>query len=130
MTTYIYTIRDRDPYLTSVKDEGYDMLTIRISDVKEAVMCIGNARIDMVDGVGRVKLSTLGEGVFTPEIIFKDKTVRLYPIHQKMGKVSLACPEEIYAALGARVLNAEVRVCEMEKELQTLKDAVWGKAIF
>jgi len=130
MTTYIYNIVDREPYLISVAKGTGDTLNIQINGGENAVLRVGNISTNMTDGVGRVKLSTLGEGVFTPEVIFKDKTVRLYPIRHKTGKVSLACPEEMLAALGARSFNTEARVSATEKALQALNDAVWGKAIF
>ena len=130
MTTYIYNIVDREPYLTAAVEGSGDTLNIKIANGKNAVLRVGNISTNMTDGVGRVKLSTLGEGVFTPEVIFKDKTVRLYPIRHKNGKVSLACPDEILASLGARALDVEVRVSATEKALQALNDAVWGKAIF
>ena len=130
MTTFIYKILGTEPYLTSIMAGQADVLEIRIADTDSALMRIGNVAVKTCEGVGRVKLSTLGEGVFTPEVIFKDKTVVLYPIRHTAGKISLACPEQISAFLGARAYDLEKRVSLAEEELQRLKDAIYGKAIF
>lgn len=130
MTTFIYRILGTEPYLTSIMAGQADVLEIRIADTDSALMRIGNVAVKTCEGVVRVKLSTLGEGVFTPEVIFKDKTVVLYPIRHTAGKISLAYPEQVSAFLGARAYDLEKRVSLAEEELQRLKDAIYGKAIF
>lgn len=130
MTTYSYKIIDREPYLTAISKGEKDTLEIRVLDAEDALMRIGKASAKIANGVGRVKLSALCEGVFTPEIIFKDKTVALYPIRYEMGKISLAYTEDICAILGARAYEVKMRVSEIEKQLRELEEAIRGKAIF
>lgn len=130
MTTFIYQIVGTKPYLTSITKGQADTLEIRIPDTDAAMLRIGNVTVKTEKGVGRVKLSALGEGVFTPEVILKDKTVLLHPIRHAIGKISLAHPERICAALGEGAYLLQKRVSEIEKELEELKIAIYGKAIF
>ncbi len=130
MTTLIYRILGSEAYLTSIMKGPTDALELRIPDTDQVLIRIGDVTAKTSEGVGRVKLSALGEGLFTPEVIFKDKTVALYPIRHTMGKISLACPEQICASLGARAHDLEKRVSKTEEELKELKDAIYGKAIF
>ena len=130
MTTFVYYIVDREPYLTSVSYERGDSFEIRIENATPAMIRVGNTVVKAEDGVGRVKLSALSSGVFTPEVIFNDKSVLLYPIRHALGKVTIANPEHICVSLGEKAYKAEVRLREVEGEIISLKDAVYGKDIF
>ena len=130
MTTFIYRISGMDAHLISIIKKRADELEVRIDSTYAAILRIGDTYTKMEMGVGRVKLSALGDGVFTPEIILNDRSVFLYPIRIRMGNVSLACPDEMLAALGAHVFSLKERAQRSEEELKELKNAVYGKAIF
>ena len=125
-----YRIIDSDPYLTAFTEKSGDALNVYVENAEGALMRLGNICVKIENGVGRVKLSTLSEGVFTPEIVFKNKSVFLYPIRHSLGVVTLASPDEVCAALGARAYKAECRIAALEDEVKKLNDAVRGKAIF
>lgn len=129
-TSLTYRIKGREAYLTAITRSGADTLEVHVENADGALMRIGDISVKMDNGVGRVKLSTLKEGVFTPEIIFKDMSVLLYPISHAFGEVSLALVDEVCATLGARAYDAECRIAELENEVNDLKNAVYGKAIF
>ena len=129
-TIFIYRIVERDPYLVGIDKGDQAVLEFRIPEAKCALIRVGDIAIKAEDGVGRVKLSDLPEGTFTPEVIFSDKSVWLYPIHYSLGIVSLAGVDEICAALGARAHMATERIDALENEVKKLNDAVYGKAIF
>ncbi len=130
MTSFVYFIKDRAPYLVSLNYERGDTLEIRIENAAPTYIRIGNTVVNVENGVGRVKLSALSEGVYTPEVIFNDKSVLLYPIRVSLGKVRIYKPEEICAALGARAYLEAARVDALEDEVKMLKEAVYGKEIF
>ena len=129
-TTFVYRIVDRDPYLVKIDKGSPDALEFRIPDTDNAILRVGDIATKMEDGVGRVKLSDLPEGKFTPEVIFSDKSVWLYPISYSLGIVSVAEVEDICAMLGARALASLGRIDVLEGEVAKLNDAVYGKAIF
>ena len=110
MTTIVYKIIDNEAYLTEFNEGRSDILEIHVDTAEKGVLHLGDKRIELAMGMGRVKLSTLPDGV--------------------CGKVMLARPYEIYSDLGRRTLEAKTRVCNIENELEKLKDAVYGKAIF
>ena len=130
MTTIIYKIIDNEAYLTEFNEGRSDILEIHVDPAEKGVLHLGDKRIELAMGMGRVKLSTLPDGVITPEVVFNDRSVFLYPMRLLCGKVMLARPYEIYSDLGRRTLEAKTRVYNIEKELEKLKDAVYGKAIF
>ncbi len=129
-TTFVYRIVDRDPYLIEIGKGSPDMLEFRIPDTDGALLRVGDIAVKMEDGMGRVKLSDLSEGKFTPEVIFNDKSVWLYPISYSLGIVSLAEVDGICAALGARAIASLGRIDALEGDVAKLNDAVYGKAIF
>ncbi|MBO5945583.1 MAG: hypothetical protein J6Q69_03145 [Clostridia bacterium] len=129
-TTFVYRIVDRDPYLVKIDKGSPDALEFHIPDTDNAILRVGDIATKMEDGVGRVKLSDLPEGKFTPEVIFSDKSVWLYPISYSLGIVSVAEVEDICAMLGARALASLGRIDALEGEVAKLNDAVYGKAIF
>ncbi len=130
MTTIIYKIVDNEPYLTAFKEGRADSLEIRIDTPDEVTLHLGNTCVNIKNGVGRVKLSTLCDGVITPEVVFRDRSIFLYPIRLLCGKIMIAHPYEIYADLGKRAVQVRGRVQDIETELAKLKNAVYGKAIF
>lgn len=130
MTRFIYKILDREAYLTGVKYGGDSTFEVKIEDGGEAMLNVGNITAKLVDGVGRVKLNDVPYATLTPEVIFKDKSVLLYPIRLCCGKITLAHPEEICAALATHLLNDRERIVRIEGELLKLNDAICGKAIF
>ena len=129
-TTFIYRLVDREPYLTEITKGNPDVLEFRITDTAGALLRVGDIAVKMEDGVGRVKLSDLQEGKYTPEVIFNDKSVWLYPISYSLGIVSVAEADGICADLGARALASLNRIDALESEVAKLNDAVYGKAIF
>ena len=120
MTSFVYFIKDRAPYLVSLNYERGDTLEIRIENAAPTCIRIGNTVVNMENGVGRV----------TPEVIFNDKSILLYPIRVSLGKARIYKPEEICAALGARAYLEAARVDALEDEVEMLKEAVYGKEIF
>lgn len=129
-TTFIYRIVDRDPYLIGIDTGSPDVLEFHIPDTEGALLRVGDIAVKMDDGVGRVKLSDLPEGKYTPEVILNDKSVWLYPISYSLGIVSVTEAEKICATLGARALISLGRIDALESEVAKLNDAVYGKAIF
>ena len=130
MTTFTYCIKDREPYLTAQTQGHGEMLEIQIKHAAPIMIRIGNTVIKTRNGVGRVKLSALPDGVYTPEVIFNDKSILLYPIRLTLGKVTLSNVEQICAALGARSYCEAMRIDALEDEVNKLKDAICGKDIF
>jgi hypothetical protein len=130
MTTFIYNIKDHEVYLTALKYERGDSFEIRVNNASPTLIRVGNTAINAADGVGRVKLSALSDGVYTPEVIFNDKSVFLYPIRIFLGKVSIAGAEHVCAALGERSYRDRARIDALEGEVNKLKEAVYGKDIF
>ena len=130
MTTFIYFLKDRTPYLASLNYERGDAFEIRIENATPTYIRIGNVVTNTEDGVGRVKLSSITDGVYTPEVIFNDKSILLYPIRIALGKVTIYKPEQICAALGAQAYCEAMRIDALEDEVNKLKDAIYGKEIF
>ena len=130
MAVFTYSICATEAHLVSITKKRADTLEVRTDSTAPAILRIGNSYAKMEMGVGRVKLSTLSDGVLTPEIILNDRSVFLHPIRIRMGEVSLDFPEEILATLGARILTLNKRTEQIESELEKLRNAVFGKAIF
>ena len=117
---FTYRIAGRTPYLTAITKKHGEVLEIRVNDADGATVRVGEACAKIENGVGRVKFSALREGVFTPEIIFNDKSVFLYPIRYALGEVSLAEVGGICASLGAAVYSLQCRVGALEDEIKRL----------
>ena len=130
MTTFVYYIKDRKPYLTSLTYGGGDTVEIQIKNAAPTMIRIGDAIAKTENGVGRVKLSVLSDGVYTPEVIFNDMSILLYPVRLALGRTALSGTEEICAALGALAFEEGVRVDMLEDEVKRLKEAIRGKDIF
>ena len=130
MTTFVYYIKDRRPYLTSLTYGGGDTVEIQIKNAAPTMIRIGDAIAKVENGVGRVKLSALSDGVYTPEVIFNDMSILLYPVRLALGRAALSGTEEICAALGALAFEEGVRVDMLEDEVKKLKEAIRGKDIF
>ena len=130
MTTFTYCIKDREPYLTAQAQGHGEVLEIQIKHAAPIMIRIGNTVIKTRNGVGRVKLSALPDGVYTPEVIFNDMSILLYPVRLALGRAALSGTEEICAVLGALAFEEGVRVDMLEDEVKKLKEAIRGKDIF
>ena len=123
-----YTLYNGCAYLTDAELSGGDTLEI-IADSK-GVLTLGKIRMKMTEGVGRVKISALSDGIYDCALIVGGDTVRLDSFRIMHGAVKIYGHEKRLAELSREVLDLKIGREHIEDDLKRLSDAVFGKKIF
>lgn len=129
MNRLTYQIYKDRLFLTDYFGDETDECEILVKECMDAGFSIGSERLKIKNGVGRVKLSEIKKGKYTPMLILDMKTIsgEDLEIGGPCVKISPVCDA---AKIEAAKLMLLKRLDSAEREISALKDSVYGKTIF
>ncbi len=105
-------------------------LSLKLTPPIDGTLLLGSARAKIRNGEGRVKLSEVGCGVFTPTVICDEASLVLPRLSVQLGCATLSEPCELICDMGARICALEEGEKQNRDEIKRLTDAVFGKKLF
>ena len=126
----LYETYGGEGYLTSFIAKSSDDLCIYVSGVDEALISVATKAAKIKNGVGRVKISELNDGIHDIRLILKDRSITLGKIQVSAGALKPYQYCDDIGRINRALLCALRRADALDTEISHLKEAVYGKKIF
>ena len=126
----LYETYRGEGYLTAFEAKSSDNLNIYVSGIDEALISVATKAAKIKNGVGRVKISELNDGIHDLRLILKDSSITLGKIQVSQGSVKPYQYCDDIGRINRALLHSLRRADALDIEISHLKEAVYGKKIF
>ena len=129
MNKLTYEVYSGELFLTDYVGDETDECEITVKECSDASFSIGSESFKLKDGVGRVNLSNVKKGTYTPTLILDEGLI--FGGALKIGGTAVRIsPASDVVKREARELLIIKKLDVAEREISALKDMVYGTTIF
>lgn len=122
---------ENDSEISDLTPDGSRLLTLNFNIGYNGYLSIGGICQRIMGRECTVDVSKLSDGLYTPKILLCDKTVILPTLSIKNGRVSAGEYDSDYVReLSLREKRLSQKLSQMERELEKIKEKVFGSSIF